>query len=553
MKDVLRFLLRYSPPTVLSASLIGALAGGGSTVLVVLVNRQLTSAPALRWEIAALAFGGLLVVVSVLNLLSRVLLVRLMQRAEYETRLDLSRRILATPLRQLEEVGASRLYAVLTQDVANLSAALSALPNLSINAAMLAGCLVYLAWLSWPVLIALVAVLAATLVINSAFDRRAFRLLSMARDKFDLVLEHFRGLTEGVKELKMHGLRSRAFLEEGLVPASSSLRDRNAAAFEAYAVGSTWSQGVFFVFVGFLIFVLPRMIDVRLELLTSYIVTVLFARGPIVALMDSLPTVRRASVALRSIERLQLGGEADPVGVAPPAAPHRVELAAITHTYYREREEDNFVLGPIDLHLDAGELVFLVGGNGSGKTTLAKVLCGLYPPESGAVLTDGRAVSEAGRNAYRQLFSVVFSEFFLFERLLGLTGHQQVLDAEARDYLRLLQLDHKVRVDQGTLSTTELSRGQRKRLALLTAYLEDRPFYVFDEWAADQDPYFKDVFYRQLLPNLRDRGRGVLVISHDSHYHDVADRIIHLDFGRIEPETTEDGQGRFVGPSELLA
>jgi putative ATP-binding cassette transporter len=164
---------------------------------------------------------------------------------------------------------------------------------------------------------------------------------------------------------------------------------------------------------------------------------------------------------------------------------------------------------------------------------------------------DGRPVGDANRNEYRQLFTVVFSEFFLFERLLGLAD--PALDAQARHYLEVLQLDHKVRVENGALSTTELSRGQRKRLALLTAYLEDRPFYVFDEWAADQDPFFKDVFYRQLLPELRNRGKGVLVISHDSHYHDVADRIVRLDFGRIETETREDGQARLVGSSELHA
>jgi putative ATP-binding cassette transporter len=553
MGDVFRFLLRYSPPTVITASVVGVLAGAFSALLVVLVNHRVTQmVPTGGLGISALAFLGLLVGVSALNFISRVLLVRLMQSAEYEMRLDLSRRILATPLRQLEEIGVSRLFAALTQDVANLSAALSTLPNLCINAAMLAGCLVYLAWLSWPVLIALVVVLGLTLAANGVFDRRASRLLGLARETFDRVLEDFRNLTEGIKELKLHGARSRAFLDDHLEPDSAALRVRNGDAFEAYAVGNTWSQGIFFVFIGFLVFALPLMVKITASLLTSYTLTVLFVRGPILALIDALPGFRRAGVALRNVERLRLGGDADPMsaaGLAPAA--RRVELAAVTHTYYREREEDNFILGPADLALETGELVFLVGGNGSGKTTLAKLLCGLYPPESGAIFMDGRPVGDANRHEYRQLFTVVFSEFFLFERLLGLAD--PALDAQARHYLEVLQLDHKVRVDNGTLSTTELSRGQRKRLALLTAYLEDRPFYVFDEWAADQDPFFKDVFYRQLLPELRNRGKGVLVISHDSHYHDVADRIIRLDFGRIETETREDGQARFVGSSELLA
>jgi putative ATP-binding cassette transporter len=175
--------------------------------------------------------------------------------------------------------------------------------------------------------------------------------------------------------------------------------------------------------------------------------------------------------------------------------------------------------------------VFLVGGNGSGKTTLAKLLTGLYVPEQGEVLLDGKPVPAAAREGYRQLFSAVFSDFYLFESLLGLEGAG--LDARAREYLRLLHLDRVVRIQDGRLSTTDLSRGQRKRLALLTAYLEDRPVYVFDEWAADQDPVFRKVFYAQLLPDLKARGKAVLVISHDEHYFHLADRTLELVEGKL--------------------
>ncbi|BDI14299.1 hypothetical protein ANSO36C_01010 [Nostoc cf. commune SO-36] len=145
-------------------------------------------------------------------------------------------------------------------------------------------------------------------------------------------------------------------------------------------------------------------------------------------------------------------------------------------------------------------------------------------------------ISEENREWYRQHFSVVFSDFYLFEELLGLKNSD--LDAQAKKYLKQLQLDHKVKVENGQLSTTSLSQGQRKRLALLTAYLEDRPIYLFDEWAADQDPVFKEIFYTQLLPELRSRGKTVLVISHDDHYFHLANRIIKLDYGQIEYDKT---------------
>ncbi|MCY7337619.1 MAG: cyclic peptide export ABC transporter, partial [Chamaesiphon sp.] len=202
-----------------------------------------------------------------------------------------------------------------------------------------------------------------------------------------------------------------------------------------------------------------------------------------------------------------------------------------THNYQLAGQENTFTLGPVDLTLYPGELVFIVGGNGSGKSTLAKLITGLYVPDAGEILLDGTLVDDRNRELYRQLFSTVFADFYLFERLLGL-GLQD-LDAQAKTYLEQLQLTHKVTIENGKLSTTALSQGQRKRLALLTAYLEDRPIYLFDEWAADQDTFFREIFYQQLLPELKQRGKAVLVISHDDRYFHLADRLLKLDYGQI--------------------
>jgi putative ATP-binding cassette transporter len=242
----------------------------------------------------------------------------------------------------------------------------------------------------------------------------------------------------------------------------------------------------------------------------------------------------------------QLAGAGADTGAthAEPRAFQTLELAGITHTYYRENDDRPFTLGPIDLRLAPGELVFLVGGNGSGKTTLAKLLTGLYRPEAGEVRVDGAPVTDAGREHYRQLFSVVFSDFHLFESLLGVDGSDAGVVREVERSLARLQLDRKVRIQDGMLSTTSLSTGQRKRLALLAAYLEDRPIYVFDEWAADQDPVFKEVFYRELLPELKRRGKAVLVISHDDRYFSLADRILRLESGRLSPTSETPAEQR---------
>jgi putative pyoverdin transport system ATP-binding/permease protein len=211
---------------------------------------------------------------------------------------------------------------------------------------------------------------------------------------------------------------------------------------------------------------------------------------------------------------------------------HRLDLVNVTHVYRQDGGDQEFQLGPINLTFYPGEWVFLIGGNGSGKTTLAKLLMGLYEPESGEIRIDGKLVTNDERDTYRQRFSAVFYDFYLFERLFGVEAKD--LDAKSQKYLELLQLSHKLRIRDGKLSTIDLSQGQRRRLALLSAYLEDRPIYIFDEWASDQDPTFKQFFYYHLLPELTARGKTVVVISHDDTYYSLADRLIKLESGKIE-------------------
>jgi putative pyoverdin transport system ATP-binding/permease protein len=205
-----------------------------------------------------------------------------------------------------------------------------------------------------------------------------------------------------------------------------------------------------------------------------------------------------------------------PAGFMPPPRP----------------DETGFKLGPIDLSLQPGELLFIIGGNGSGKSTLAKLITGLYSPESGAIELNGKPVTQDNIEWYRQHFSAVFSDFYLFDSYLGID--RDTLDQEVTGYLKQLQLSHKVSVKDGALSTTSLSQGQRKRLALLETYLEDRPIYVFDEWASDQEPRFRELFYKEMLFKLKQENKIVIVITHDDRYFHLADHVIKLDYGKIE-------------------
>jgi putative ATP-binding cassette transporter len=224
----------------------------------------------------------------------------------------------------------------------------------------------------------------------------------------------------------------------------------------------------------------------------------------------------------------------------PPHPPHHPEGGHPPHPPHPERPDEaerGFLLGPIDLSIYAGEVTFIVGGNGSGKSTLAKVMAGLYPPQAGGIYLDDVLVTERNREWYREHFSSIFHDFYLFEECLGFDRAN--LDREVEDYLRQLQLDRKVSVNNGVLSTIDLSQGQRKRLALLVSYLEDRPIYLFDEWASDQEPLFRDLFYKQILVKLKEQRKAVIVITHDDRYFNLADRLIKLNYGKIEEKSKD--------------
>ena len=533
----LRLLLRNNRLRLLLAVLAGVVSGATSAGLIAIINRALavedpTTAYDLMW-----AFAALCLLVPLSGSLASILLLRLTHVSVFELRLSLSRKILSSPLRSLEKVGPDRLLAALTQDVSSVIGALAQLPSVAINAAIIAGVLGYLAWLSWQlfaVLLAVILVGVASYILPLSLAQRRQQLV---RGEVDTLYAHFRGLTTGTKELKLHRPRRGEFMDS-LRATGDRLRRVDLKAESLLAFAGQWGQLLIFAVLGLLIFVAPRHIQLGQEARTGFILMMLFIVGPIVEVVNGMPLFTRAKVALDKLQDLGISLSRESDAQAHPAPVEastwrRLEMRRLVHTYYHADEEESFQLGPIDLSFSPGELVFIVGGNGSGKTTLAKLLVGLYAPQSGELLLDGEPVTPASADDFRQLFTVVFSDFYLFDKLLGLGAAD--LDDRARTYLEGLKLSKKVQITEGALSTTELSQGQRKRLALLTAFLEDRSIYVFDEWAADQDPVFKGVFYLEILPELRRRGKTVVVISHDDHYFHVADRIIKLADGRLEP------------------
>ncbi|MCC3412657.1 cyclic peptide export ABC transporter [Microcoleus sp. PH2017_02_FOX_O_A] len=532
--NVIWLLLKASWLNVSIAILTGLISGGCSAQLIAFINRAISdnSNQNLVWY-----FAGLAVLALITGVISQFLLIYLSQEAVYNLRLSLSRGILSSPLRHLEELGANRLLATLTDDVGTLSNTIFLIPFLCVDIAVVVGCLTYLSTLSGVVFAVVFAFLALTIGTVQLLLNKMRKFFDLAREEQDILFKHFRSITEGIKELKLHSLRRQEFFDEELQVSAADSRDYNLQALNTAAVATGVGQLLFFMLIGLLLFAVPKFVAVSTPVLSAYILTSTYLMSPFQNILQRLPAIFRANTSVEKIEKmgLALASQAEINAALQPVknADWKIlELKGTTHSYPGDKEDSNFVLGEISLKFHPGELVFIVGGNGSGKSTFAKLITGLYIPESGDILLDGQQISNDNREWYRQHFSAIFSDFYLFDRLLGMTNHD--LDNQAAEYLREFHLDKKVEVKDGILSTTALSQGQRKRLALLTAYLEDRPIYLFDEWASDQDPFFRDIFYKQLLPELKRRGKTVFVISHDDRYFDLADRAIKLDYGKIQ-------------------
>jgi putative ATP-binding cassette transporter len=532
-----RYLLTASPMLVSLIVLAGAFNGLCSVAVLAMINSRLHNPDPLP---VALALGFLGLIVGKLSslALSEMLLVRFAQDNLLALLDRLCRSVVRTPLRQLERIGMPRILAVLTDDVGTLGDAMRVLPSLIVNGAIMVGCGVYLAWLSPATFLGILGVIAVGTTAYKVFMARAQQNFRRVREGRDEIFGHFRAVTEGIKELKLHRGRREAFLAQDMARTVAQLRRDNVSGSVWYIVAGSCSNASFYVLIGLLLFAVPALTRLPRETLTGYVFACLYLMAPMWSLLNTLPTLGRGQIALEKIRECEvsIGAHApahDPqVEAAVSPLWSRIELTGVTFDYGAEGSPNGgFVLGPLDLTFHPKEVTFLVGGNGSGKSTFVKLLTGLYTPQAGQIRCDGDLVTDANREWYRQHFSAVFTDFFLFPDLRGLDGPD--LNERAGAYLARLQLDHKVRIADGRFSTTSLSQGQRKRLALLTAYLEDRPICVFDEWAADQDPTYKEVFYRELLPELKARGKAVVVITHDDRYFHLGDRVIKLDYGRV--------------------
>lgn len=531
---MLKYLIRQSKVLLLGATLASVIRGVCGVLLISQINAGLTAEGSVR-ETMALTFAATAVAVMLSQMIASVLFERLSQRAHAELRRFIAGRVMAADFRHLEVIGAARVQSALSEHSAKVADFFVSFPAILTNAIVVAGCLVYMAFLSWQLFLFAVIVIGLGSLGYHFAHLRAIRHLGAASKEQDRLFGYFRSLTDGAKELRLNLRKRAAFSDKVLGHSIETVRRERTLGMSIFVASASWGNFLIYAFIGLVLFVLVGDVPERVKVMTGFALVFVYMVTPLESLLMNIPRANLAKVSAERIDEITRGMPASetPASDASGPALRTIALRGVLHRYYHEQSDDFFTLGPIDLEFHPGEITFLVGGNGSGKTTLAKLMVGLYPPEEGAIFLNEERIDESNRDRYRQVFSTIFSDFHLFDRLLEADAGSAELDEEGNRLLAKLHLQHKVKVQDGAFTTRALSQGQRKRLALVVAYLEDRPFLLFDEWAADQDPVFKEVFYREVLPELRAMGKAVLVISHDDRYFHLADQLIRMENGRV--------------------
>lgn len=453
-------------------------------------------------------------------------------------RMRLADKIRKTNLDVLEKTGSGRLYSAISTHTLIISQSAALIVNALTAVFMVIFASLFVISLS-KTAFALTALLFGWLVFYYSINQRKAseshkQCALMENDYF----ESFNDLLKGFKELKISTRKNDEFFEERLKRLSETTQALKIETLKTLNKSVVLSQSSFFVLLAGILFILPVITPADIRHIPSIIAVVLFIFGPVSEIISVYPFLTKSVVSIRTVYALEeeldalLKNEAgDLVPVTKTLEKFEsIECRQVVFSYRNGGGDAAFSMGPVDFSIHAGEIVFVVGGNGSGKSTFLKVLTGLYPLAAGSILLNGRTTSPHHNGNYRELFTPIFSDYHLFDRLYGV---ESVDEKELADLLELMELDDKTQIVDRQVTNRNLSTGQRKRLALVMAILEKKPIFIFDEWAADQDPDFRRYFYERILPRLKADGHTILAATHDDRYFHAAHRVIKFEYGQI--------------------
>ncbi|RQD68142.1 multidrug ABC transporter permease/ATP-binding protein [Campylobacter hepaticus] len=438
------------------------------------------------------------------------------------------KQILDTPLLKIAKIGKAKILASLGSDVRNISFGLLRLPDFLQSSILIFCTSIYLYYLSKPIFILCMIWIMVVFLTNNFLMIKVYQYFRKARENDDALQNNYQNILDGHKELLMNRYRAKLYYEDEFEK-NAKLKKKNSTLGNFFNnLSNNWTNVSLLALVGVEFYLALKFQWASVADATTIALSILFLRTPLVSMIGSFPTLLLAKIALDKIAKLELDTYVKNFKkISYINDWERIIFKDIEFTY-----DGNFSLNPVNIELKKGELVFLIGKNGSGKSTFCMLLTGLFKASKGRIYLDNMLINDDNLDQYKALISTVFSDFHLFTKTLS--KEEFASEEKIAFWLKFLELQDKTKIQDHDLSLTQLSTGQKKRLAMFIALLEERDILVLDEWAADQDPVFRRFFYKKLLPLLKNQGKTIFAITHDDTYFDMADRILLANNGNIE-------------------
>jgi len=452
-------------------------------------------------------------------------------------RVRLADKVRKSDFYELEKLGNAEVYSRISKDSTTITQTSPVIMNAIQSAVMVFFCMIYIFFLSPIAFWLSVLAIVGSIIYYLVNDKKISAFMRVASDQEVKLFDVLGHVLNGFKEIKVNTDKSNDVIDE-LSNTSDSVRDAKVNALIPFANNYIYSIVFFYLLIAIIIFLLPNLYQTFNDVVVKLTTAVLFMVGPLSNVVNMVSLLSQSNIAVENLyeleERLDNVNDGNSNSYLQWIEPFKkfknIDLKNISFTYKDDEGDPLFSVEPSNLEIKRNEVIFIIGGNGSGKTTFLKLLTGLYHSSSGQMTVDDNIIQPQNIQAYRELFSVIFSDFHLFDKLYGL---RDIEPFKVNDLLKLMEISDKTTYDDNRFSNLRLSTGQRKRLALLVTFLEDKQIYIFDEWAADQDPHFRDFFYEHLLKDLKSRGKTIIAVTHDDRYFHCADRVLKMDCGQF--------------------
>ncbi len=519
-------------------AILSILSGFGNALVIFIINQTLDSLTMnpedYEFPVSLLLFFiiGLIVYV-VGQQLIRSRLINITNNYVYDKRMELTDKILKMYYRNMEELKDGKIQSGLNNDPETVSNFANIIVTGVTALVTLIACFIYLGFINMSGLLVSMVVIIVLVGIYYAVGRRANTAWEHTRDIQNVFFGFINDIIYGFKELNLNMRKRKAFNED---MSRSCLTYRNKRIYADVQFASAFIVGelLFTLVIGAVAFIFPLIFkNIENSTLTSFIFVYIYMTGPVRAILTSIPNIFQMKVSYNRLSELinEISTmEITEINDATKDLNNQkvnLELKEVEFAF-KNLEGSDFKVGPINLSFHSSQITFITGGNGSGKSTLAKLLTGLYKADKGEILLNN---SNIDLQSLKEQYSTIYSDYYLFQKLYGVDFEQK--ERKIEEYLEQLHIRDKVQITNGIFSSTSLSTGQRKRLALLVSYLEDKPILLFDEWAADQDPEYRKYFYNNLLPELKKEGKCIIAVTHDDSYFDVADQLVKMEMGTI--------------------